>query len=1079
MERSTAVNESCLQSPEWYRATTLMERISLLKDRGKVLNVTFDPDIAERRITRWRSQRPFTKESYFSQRLEIAGVNEDEFLHIVGVSTNTLYNQSNLPSWLMEIFKAFSDPKSLNDKAFTEKEKRWEKEADSFIAVIQPLLNYGLDQLHKGIKEIVQKTSNPPFDLCSIQDVFFVNLQPRLLKMLRPTMVMELNISRLQGTLHGDTAEKRYQYFIQSLRDKTVVFLQEYPVLARQLTVCIDLWVKFILEFLNHLCKDWDLICSTFSANCNPGVLVQLEDNLGDKHQGGRAVLLAKFSSGLQIVYKPRSLSLDIHFNKLLCWINERGDHPPFRTIKIIDRGSYGWEEFITAQPCISENQIERFYERQGGYLALLYTLQATDFHYENLVASGEHPVLLDLEALFHPRIGGIEVKQAHQHVVDSFSSSVLSIGLLPRPIRENNISEATDFSGLGAKEGQLTPYAIPLWEKIGTDEMRMTRKKVPMMGYLNRPTLDGVSVDLIKYLDSIIIGFSAIYELLLTHRDALLSNDGPLSSFADDEVRVILRSTQTYATLLDANYHPDVLRNALDQDQLFDRLWISVERLPLLSKVIVAEQKALQNGDIPKFTTRPNSRDLWTCSGERIANFLDKTGLELVHSRIKQLSEDDLEKQLWFIRASIATTSTGIVTKKRSQSHSTTPQNFVDRELLLKAARAVGDQLDRLALRGESDASWIGLTLTTKENWSLQPLGMDLYDGVPGVALFLAYLGEITSEKRYTLLAQAALKTFQDYKDERRLIKSIGGFNGWGGIIFTLTHLGVLWNKPHLISKAKKIVKSLPDLIEQDDQFDIISGAAGCIGSLIALYRIAPSNQILNTAIQCGNWLVTNAEVQERGVGWPNPVFGKKVLTGFSHGVAGIAWALMELAELTGHEHFRKTAISAIDYERSLFSHKEGNWPDLRDLVNQNSKQDCFSTTWCHGAPGIGLSRLYILRYLDDKEIYPEIDAALRNTLSQGFFENNSLCHGDLGNLELLVQAREKLNNKKWNSCVNDITAKIFNSIENNGWLCGNPLKVEAPGLMTGIAGIGFGLLRLAEPSRVPSVIMLEPPLK
>ena len=40
---------------------------------------------------------------------------------------------------------------------------------------------------------------------------------------------------------------------------------------------------------------------------------------------------------------------------------------------------------------------MKRFYERQGGYLALLYMLQATDFHHENLIAAGEHPVLLDL----------------------------------------------------------------------------------------------------------------------------------------------------------------------------------------------------------------------------------------------------------------------------------------------------------------------------------------------------------------------------------------------------------------------------------------------------------------------------------------------------------------------------------------------------------------------------------------------------------------------------------------------------------------------------------------------------------
>jgi hypothetical protein len=35
----------------------------------------------------------------------------------------------------------------------------------------------------------------------------------------------------------------------------------------------------------------------------------------------------------------------------------------------------------------------------------------------------------------------------------------------------------------------------------------------------------------------------------------------------------------------------------------------------------------------------------------------------------------------------------------------------------------------------------------------------------------------------------------------------------------------------------------------------------------------------------------------------------------------------------------------------------------------------------------------------------------------------------------------------------------------------------VESPGLMTGLAGIGYALLRLAEPHRVPSVLGLAPP--
>jgi lantibiotic modifying enzyme len=134
--------------------------------------------------------------------------------------------------------------------------------------------------------------------------------------------------------------------------------------------------------------------------------------------------------------------------------------------------------------------------------------------------------------------------------------------------------------------------------------------------------------------------------------------------------------------------------------------------------------------------------------------------------------------------------------------------------------------------------------------------------------------------------------------------------------------------------------------------------------------------------------------------------------------------------------------------------------------------------TAWCHGAPGIGLARLCSLRHLDDAAIHAEINAALKTTLAQGFGRNHSLCHGDLGNLELLLQASETLGDPQWRAQVNRLTAIILESISRDGWLCGTPLGVETPGLMTGLAGIGYGLLRLAEPTQVPSVLVLAPPV-
>ncbi len=54
---------------------------------------------------------------------------------------------------------------------------------------------------------------------------------------------------------------------------------------------------------------------------------------------------------------------------------------------------------------------------------------------------------------------------------------------------------------------------------------------------------------------------------------------------------------------------------------------------------------------------------------------------------------------------------------------------------------------------------------------------------------------------------------------------------------------------------------------------------------------------------------------------------------------------------------------------------------------------------------------------------------------------------------------------------------AAVLASVEALGPRSGTPLGVETPGLMAGLAGVGYGLLRLAEPGRVPSILALELP--
>jgi hypothetical protein len=114
---------------------------------------------------------------------------------------------------------------------------------------------------------------------------------------------------------------------------------------------------------------------------------------------------------------------------------------------------------------------------------------------------------------------------------------------------------------------------------------------------------------------------------------------------------------------------------------------------------------------------------------------------------------------------------------------------------------------------------------------------------------------------------------------------------------------------------------------------------------------------------------------------------------------------------------------------------------------------------------------------YMEDKGMRQDIAVALKTTRAHGFGYNHSLCHGDLGNLDLLLEARLRLGRADLQSDIQDIAARIVADMRQNGWRCGNPLGVESPGLMTGLAGIGYELLRLAEPTRVPSSALIGLP--
>jgi type 2 lantibiotic biosynthesis protein LanM len=1057
------------EDASWYRALTLKERLAALRAAAPPVITTPNTPSTEHRHQPWRDQPPFANPTIWTARLAADGMTDAAFERLVNEPIACVRDRVPAPpEWLTDLAAAFSQPFSAVPLPLPEHFHT--HPMAGLLHAAQPLLGQGLERLRAGIADLLRRYPHVPFDPATIEEILLAGLPDRVIRMMGRTAALEVNVLRLQGLLAGDTPEARFRHFTERLRqpEHALALWQEYPVLARQVVNCIRQWVTNSLELLARLGADWPRLRQMFSSATDPGPLTHLGSEAGDRHQDGRTVAVLEFRSGLRLVYKPRAMALAVQFQALLAWINASRPNLPFRTTQILDCGTYGWMEFITASPCESPQEVERFYQRQGGYLALLYAIEATDFHLENLIAAGEHPVLIDLETLFHPRVPGEQSFLNDDPAAEAAWHSVIHVGLLPVRLMPSEESDGVDLSGLGGAPGQLTSVPVPVWEQEGTDEMALDRRRVPVKVSHNRPSLAGAEVDLADYTEALVAGFTTVYRLLMEQRAQLLSPDGLLTRFADAELRAVLRSTRVYSFLLAESFHPDLLRDALDRDRLFDRLWLVAEHHPGLTPVIPAERRALDNGDIPFFTARAHGTDLWASATDHIDPFFSESGLAAAERRLQQFSEQDLERQVWIIRASLAS----LEEWPRQQHPHARVRLGAGRQVcpseLLAEAGCIGNRIERLALRGPQEVNWLGLAMTSERHGEVAPLDLDLYDGMPGVALFLAYLGALSGVERYTDLAQAACTTMlRTVQNNRDYLTWIGGFVGWGGILYTLTHLAALWRQPQLLDEAQQIVELLPALIDQDEHLDVLSGAAGCIVALLRLHEARPCQRTLAAAIQCGDRLIARAQPAGDGLCWPVRVLGP--LAGFSHGAAGIAWALLALFARTGEERFRTAARGGITYEHSLFSAEAGNWRDLRDPEHMY-----FPTVWCHGAPGIGLARLAAVPLLqDDGGIRADIATALQTTLTTGFGFSHSLCHGDLGNLELLLQSDEP----SWRDTANRLAGTILDSARQHGWRCGTPMGVESPGLMTGLAGIGYGLLRLAAPARVPSVLTLEGP--
>lgn len=1058
----------------WSQAESLRERAE------RTVPPDGDRERAERRWERWLSDPPFDgEESRLEERMAEEGLDTGAALRVLSGPPS----HGRTPGWAERLEQLYSEA--------TEDTVSPLVDSEPLLAPFAPILSEAMARVRRVLEE---DGDTPRIAVPEVLSSLWHTFRDTLVQVTGRTMALELNVARVVGTLTEATPTERFTEFAARFRDPLLglELLCEYPVLARIVMTRADQWVGATKELVLRLREDWPLVLRAFPSAEEAGALTSVETGRGDTHREGRSVASLTFASGFRLMYKPRSMSTDAHFRSLVTWLNERGLEPVLRAPIVLDRHTHGWQEFVHTEECQDVDALARFYRRQGALVALLYVLHAVDFHYENLIAAGEDPVLVDLESLFHSSHQNVQGRHAFVGG-NSMESSVLQSGLLPRRtyLSDGDGGSGAETSGMGAAEGQVTPFAVPHWESPGTDEMSLRRGHLGLPTGDNRPAVGGTYANPVEHVDDVVAGFTDAYRLLVRHRGELLHEGGPLLCFADDEVRHIARATLSYALVLLESHHPDVLRDALDRDRLLDRLWVSTSVDAPLSRLFRAERADLEQGDVPVFTTTPARRDLYTSRGEVIPDFFREPVMDSVVRRVEGLGEEDLVRQTWFVRASFTTLVLG---EGQAAWRSTTPiapaPSAARTDDLVEEAARIGDRLELLALTGEDTVDWVGISFVNEQAWSLAPAGPDMYSGLWGIALFLAHLGHVTGQDRYTHLAERTVAHLCDKapsseeltaSTEPGTARALGPFQPVGSACYVLTHLGHLWKRPELTQEALALGRWLSEGVAADEEHDIIGGSAGLACVLLGLTEATGSRESLDGAVACAQHLVDRARPMEVGIAWPNPRFGTRPLAGYSHGASGVADALLRTAEVSGRSRFLDAARAAFAYERTVFDPERGNWPDLREFQHGSHRTDDagprFMSAWCHGAPGIGLSRLTAVRVDDGPQVRDELDTAIRTTIETGFAQGHSLCHGSLGNIELLHLAGRQFDDEELLSRTARTAHGVLRSLRTDGLLCGVPNGVETPGLMAGMAGIGHGLLRLAHPDQVPSVLTLSPP--
>lgn len=845
-----------------------------------------------------------------------------------------------------------------------------------------------------------------------IDELFDDLLRYHTWRICQKTFIYEFHKYRKSLSLPVDVASnKAFNSYIQQIDRETVKsWMVEYKVLKSMLTNIVNNTCKFVEEVSFNFKSDVQQLCKykLLEQDANLKSIIPLNS---DPHNESKIALCFKFEHGDKIVYKPRSLELDMIIDKIFTEIL-KFDVMPYLSpvVPTFSRESYGWQKFVRKELVEKEHVGEAYYNL-GICAAVFAALGATDLHDENIIFYNTMPYFIDLETSLKPDFED-EDNSILNLMNDIIKHSVISTSILPAkmPTIPHRIL-------IGAIN---TPYPQKMQEKVfgiknwGTDAVDFARMNMEVSHCSHSLTLkDEITPDPLPFQEEFLEGYETGYHEIMLKKEQIID----LLSTSKCRTRVIVRPTTQYALMLDAILFPEYLADENIVDQVLDYMKETklIRKENVAKSILEQEKKSLKNGDIPYFSVKENDTCMTAIDyiSEEAFNI---TPIKNAIRTLNKLSENRLicDKRLIAEGYSEIRVHEAKVLEVKNIGHISPVFTKVIDELTKGNLGALITLIIALVIENDQEAGWLN-GIYGDSPISYDSNGFISFHDTGGIVLLLERLTEYGEKNNYERYVSLLCKM-------KNAINSLGVGTkiklDENSIIAGLSSLEYICNhSAKRLPKTEKIMRHWKK--ESAVLDDVFSGGMGKI-------------LVLSTFTETQKDILKNAYTNLQN--YDTKSFSKE---GIAHGELGKIWTEFRVNIALGNGKIAEKL-----YEKSLEYRLE-------------------MSGWCNGNAGLLMILAEMGKVLGRREnLYDIALKALQ--LSEKDPVDLSICHGGAGVLQAILFTYAITKDSWYFLAAEKYCNRLLQIANNNGFYTGENNRDYLMGYFLGWSGLADSILLL-----------------